>query len=186
MVLCSRCKKNEAIPDRKWCLRCASYMQGARRRHRCKAKPSGACSRTDCTNPATGKYRMCDRCRAKIREYEKKNRSRVQFHARQTRRRCRMRVFDVYGGAKCACCGEDHYEFLTIDHIDGNGAEHRRQLGTKRDIYTWLKKNSFPPGFRVLCMNCNFALGYHGYCPHRGWTQPTSNGRMNRPAKTSN
>jgi hypothetical protein len=22
-------------------------------------------------------------------------------------------------------------------------------------------------GYRVLCMNCNFALGHSGYCPHQ-------------------
>jgi hypothetical protein len=94
-----------------------------------------------------------------------------------------MLAFDHYGGPQCACCGEGEYEFLTIDHINGDGAAHRRQMGSRRDIYRWLKQNNYPPGFRVLCMNCNFALGYHGYCPHHGWVQPTANGRAGRPAK---
>lgn len=34
-------------------------------------------------------------------------------------------------------------------------------------ITLWLKKNNYPPGFRVLCMNCNFSLGMRGYCPHQ-------------------
>jgi hypothetical protein len=33
-------------------------------------------------------------------------------------------------------------------------------------LYLWLKQNNYPPGFRVLCMNCNFAIGHSGYCPH--------------------
>lgn len=33
-------------------------------------------------------------------------------------------------------------------------------------IYRWLKQQGFPTGFRVLCMNCNFSYGLHGYCPH--------------------
>ena len=31
-----------------------------------------------------------------------------------------------------------------------------------------INSNSFPPGFRVLCHNCNQALGAYGYCPHKG------------------
>ena len=70
-------------------------------------------------------------------------------------------------GTVCACCGEDHYEFLAVDHIHGKGHEHRaalRRAGTV--LYRWLVKNNFPPGFRVLCHNCNSALGFYGYCPH--------------------
>jgi hypothetical protein len=77
------------------------------------------------------------------------------------------------------CCGESHYEFLTIDHVNGDGADHRRETNNE-DIYRWLERNNFPPGFRVLCMNCNFALGYHGYCPHHGWTQTVSRRRYGK------
>jgi len=34
-------------------------------------------------------------------------------------------------------------------------------------LYSWLKKNNFPKGFQVLCMNCNFAKGKLGKCPHQ-------------------
>jgi hypothetical protein len=30
-----------------------------------------------------------------------------------------------------------------------------------------LRQNSYPTGYRVLCHNCNFALGHYGYCPHK-------------------
>ena len=66
----------------------------------------------------------------------------------------------------CACCGEKHLEFLSIDHINGGGAEHRRQL-KEATIYRWLKRNGYPEGYRVLCHNCNQALGHYGYCPHQ-------------------
>jgi hypothetical protein len=29
-----------------------------------------------------------------------------------------------------------------------------------------LARNGFPDGYRVLCHNCNMALGQYGYCPH--------------------
>lgn len=33
----------------------------------------------------------------------------------------RKQALDHYGG-KCECCGETRYEFLQLDHIDGNGS----------------------------------------------------------------
>lgn len=65
----------------------------------------------------------------------------------------------------CECCGESHWEFLTIDHIYGNGSKHKREI-KRRNIYPWLIKNNFPEGFRVLCFNCNCSLGFYGKCPH--------------------
>lgn len=183
--LCKRCEENPRIEGRVWCGGCSSYMQAAKAKNRAKPKPAGTCNITDCRNPADGGLKSCSACRDRIREYERANRTEVQWRARQTRRRRRVAVFEVYGGTVCSCCGEDNYEFLTIDHVNGDGAHHRRSFTGTKDIYTWLKQNNFPPGFRVLCMNCNFALGYHGYCPHRGWTQATRNGRLGRPSKVS-
>ena len=83
------------------------------------------------------------------------------------RRRLKEEVMAYYGGV-CQCCGEMWLEFLTIDHIDGSGREHRRQLKGKHgsSFYSWLKSNNFPSGYRVLCFNCNCALGFFGFCPH--------------------
>lgn len=62
--------------------------------------------------------------------------------------------------------------FLTIDHIDNRGAEHRRTIGTGGDaLVRWLKKNNFPPGFQILCWNCQWGKRIVGTCPH----QKTSN-----------
>jgi hypothetical protein len=89
--------------------------------------------------------------------------------AKECRLRNRWKVLNHYGGDSpvCACanCHEKNFEFLTVDHINGDGAEHRR---TVKHIYTWLIKNRFPFGFQVLCMNCNLARGVYGYCPHDG------------------
>jgi len=79
----------------------------------------------------------------------------------------RHEVLKHYGGEppKCACCGEDRFEFLSIDHINGGGKEHIKSIGYT--LARWLKKNHYPEGYRVLCHNCNFALGHYGYCPHK-------------------
>jgi hypothetical protein len=72
-----------------------------------------------------------------------------------------------YGG-KCACCGESRREFLAIDHIDGGGEKHRKELGMRggANFYGYLKSQGYPAGYRVLCHNCNQSLGSYGYCPH--------------------
>lgn len=83
------------------------------------------------------------------------------------RQRLRQQVFEAYGGTVCACCGDTHEEFLTIDHINGDGADHRREIGKSTyKLHLWLKNSGFPGGFRILCMNCNFSFGMRGYCPH--------------------
>jgi len=67
----------------------------------------------------------------------------------------------------CSCCNETIIEFLGIDHIEGKGNLHRKELIKNGfTIYLWLRKNHYPNGFRVLCHNCNLSLGYNQYCPH--------------------
>lgn len=83
------------------------------------------------------------------------------------RRELRKEVINAYGG-HCVCCGESNWEFLTLDHPNGNGqedrAKHRLILG---QLYGWCKKNNFPPGYQVLCMNCNWVRRFGGTCPHQ-------------------
>lgn len=58
-------------------------------------------------------------------------------------------------------------EFLTIDHENGGGYAERKALGGSTGVYKKLQKNPILPGYRVLCYNCNCALGFFGYCPHK-------------------
>jgi hypothetical protein len=75
-------------------------------------------------------------------------------------------VIAHYGG-KCACCGETERLFLSIDHINNDGAKHRREVPAS-SLYRWLKKNGYPEGFQVLCMNCNCGKARNGgVCPHQ-------------------
>lgn len=78
-------------------------------------------------------------------------------------------VFASYGGYVCACCGEDEPKFLTIDHVNNDGGAHRRTSSAiSKNLYRWLKRNNFPDGFQVLCMNCNLGKARNnGVCPHR-------------------
>jgi hypothetical protein len=93
--------------------------------------------------------------------------SREAYNARRRAQLKELRVAALahYGG-KCACCGESRYEFLAIDHVGGGGCVHRKLLGGGRMIGSWLRRNGYPDGFRVLCHNCNNAIAWYGACPH--------------------
>ncbi len=78
-------------------------------------------------------------------------------------------VLAAYGGSQCACCGETQLLFLTIDHLADNGAQERKDIGIRGGtaFYRFLRKADYPPGYQVLCFNCN--AGKHmnaGICPH--------------------
>ena len=73
----------------------------------------------------------------------------------------KIEVLTHYGRGQLACvqCGFDNIDALSIDHIYGNGRQHRRTIGARRGgkrIYAWLRKRNFPDGFQTLCMNCQF------------------------------
>jgi hypothetical protein len=107
-----------------------------------------------------------EKARARGRTYNatpERRQSNARRHAE-----LRKEVLARYGD-KCSCCGEDKREFLAIDHIGGGGNKHRAKMGIESgtSTYLWLRRNNFPSGFRVLCHNCNIALGFYGYCPHQ-------------------
>jgi hypothetical protein len=79
----------------------------------------------------------------------------------------RDRIFEAYGPV-CNCCGETMRLALTIDHVHGNGNEHRRSLGggNRRQLLEIINAG-FPPDYQILCYNCNFARQRNGgRCPH--------------------
>lgn len=78
--------------------------------------------------------------------------------------RRRKEVIGHYGG-KCVCCGESDWHFLSLDHVNNDGAQHRREIGQSR-LYKWAQDNNYPDSLRVLCYNCNMARAFYGKCPH--------------------
>lgn len=92
--------------------------------------------------------------------------------AQEHRAARKIETIQAYGG-KCSCCNESNIKFLSIDHVGGNGNEHRRKVvGLSRNFYTWLKHQGYPKDeFQVLCYNCNLgrAFNYKGgnVCPHK-------------------
>lgn len=103
--------------------------------------------------------------RAREAKSREKRRESIAAGARARYRLDRQKCIEHYGG-KCDCCNENRFEFLCIDHVNGGGNQHRKEIVSSR-IVRWLIKNNFPEGYRILCHNCNMAIGFYGYCPHQ-------------------
>lgn len=108
----------------------------------------------------------CKKCRnAKNTLWVKANRGRVNANYRALRVEA-LRQYSSTPEPSCVCCGEHTLQFLTFEHINGGGSRHRRETGGGGFI-SWLRKNGYPPGFEVLCMNCNHGRNINqGVCPH--------------------
>lgn len=92
---------------------------------------------------------------------------RAQLNAANKRRRAADRELVLWHyGARCACCGEAELIFLTVDHVNDDGAAHRRHVQPGR-LHRWIIRNGFPEAFQILCYNCNCGRARNGgLCPH--------------------
>ena len=85
----------------------------------------------------------------------------------------REEVYNHYcnGKIECQCCGESEIDMLTLDHINNDGAQHRKfNPATGKNLVGYVMKNNYPEGYQVLCMNCNFSKSKprnKGKCIHK-------------------
>ena len=106
--------------------------------------------------------------RARRQAYYQENKDKAYEYQRKRSGILRDAAIEAYGGYKCACCGETEPLFLTIDHVNNDGNKHRKEVKGTTGLLTWLKKNNYPKGFQVLCMNCNWGKARNrGVCPHK-------------------
>lgn len=145
--LCGQCGR-KPTEGRKLCEHCCKLS----RDHRDRQREKGICK---CGRAPVKGNRTCELCRENTRKHND---------------RVRHVAFMAYGGYECVCCGETTREFLQLDHIHDDGAEHRKandiQAGTQ--FYWWLEKNNYPNDLiQVLCANCNYAKAFYGCCPHQ-------------------
>ncbi|KKM86751.1 hypothetical protein LCGC14_1275790, partial [marine sediment metagenome] len=101
---------------------------------------------------------------ARLAKYPKLSDEALQANRKRQRELLRREALAAYGN-KCQCCGETDHRFLSIDHINGGGNQHKKI--THGNTCRWLRRNNFPSGFQVLCYNCNCAKGIFGHCPHK-------------------
>jgi hypothetical protein len=177
-----------ALPNKKRCQACTNKYRLAQADQRAKHKTSGGC--ITCGRPPIPGLATCVECAARatkstINRYNSNKQNNLcpfcggkldgkfrcgachKDHLKRGRARWyqqRLLVLEHYG-RKCACCGETTYEFLEIDHIDNNGAQHRNLTG--RHIIEDIIKKNFPTDLQILCANCNRGKGKFGVCPHK-------------------
>jgi predicted restriction endonuclease len=121
--------------------------------------------------------RYREKHRDEVNESRRKWRRQTDFD-RIKNRQTRERVLLKYGN-KCACCGETTYQFLSFDHKEGRGKQHREGIAeTGQKFVRWLDKNPVQKDIQILCHNCNQSLGHYGFCPHHPEiTRPVLHGR---------
>lgn len=127
----------------------------------------------------TGLNAQCSECvRAKQRAYFDKKGETLKIKqnavAKKRRQFLKDAAFSAYGGYVCVCCAETEVLFLTLDHINNDGAEFRRKLmGTQARgggyrTYLWAFHNNYPLGLQVMCANCQHGKRMNkGVCPHQ-------------------
>lgn len=159
-MLCFECNKEfEKVTSNKYC------SKECREKHRLKIQKERY----------NNNFKIREGYKKRQKRYYNSNKNNKEFinHNNELKRKSNeklvLEVLTYYsnGTLKCACCGEDIYEFLTIDHINGGGHKHRKQIGMG-NLYRWLRKNNFPKGYQVLCFNCNCGKIKNGcICPHK-------------------
>ena len=165
----SRCKKCDGLLKRKW-----------RETHREQARNRAQVYRRLFRQRHPEEYRAYrkrwiakhpETVKAQRQRYYRRHRESLRENKRQDWLALRKECLKAYGN-QCVCCGIPDTIFLTIDHIDGKGNEHRRNLKQqgfgKTGIYKFLKSQGWPKtNYRILCWNCNHAVTYNRTCPHQ-------------------
>lgn len=189
--LCLRCGQNPPLPGLQTCA-CAQTYNVVRRQTLVQDKQCTTCK---AVLPAGDPYLQCVVCRAQAAQDNLVRRtariasdaclrcggtshegdvwcSTCRGKARADHHRTKVRALAGYGGV-CVCCGETDMRFLTLDHINGGGLKHRKEVGHK--MHRWVVRKGFPLDFQVLCYNCNCGRAINGgVCPHQdGYPQIT-------------
>lgn len=91
-----------------------------------------------------------DKVNASKRKWSQKHPSKNAEYDKVFRANLKTKFFEIYGSV-CACCGESHIEFLTIDHINGRDSPRSHSIEWFREA---IKEKDFSK-FQTMCYNCN-------------------------------
>jgi hypothetical protein len=96
---------------------------------------------------------------AYMREYYSRNRKKLDEYSNNWRMTKRLE-FIVTAGGKCICCGETDPIVLDFDHINDDGAEHRKETKRANIVNIFSKEGVDISKFQLLCKNCNWRKEY--------------------------
>jgi hypothetical protein len=104
------------------------------------------------------KYGVRSTCKQCVNEYHKQwhkdNPSKVRSYSRTTHRNVRQRVLELLG-AKCIKCGFDDPRALTIDHVNGDGHQDRKQFSNTQICQNILQGRVDRSNYQILYENHN-------------------------------
>jgi hypothetical protein len=127
-----------------------------------------------------------ERCKEKDKQrkkiYRSNNREKIIEYARtynkeyrlrpgvieKGKRKNKIRHYSIIGkmfeilGNKCAFCGQEDFDVLSIDHKNGDGAKERNGRNGNHKILENLRKRGWPEEeikskYQLLCYNCHYA-----------------------------
>jgi hypothetical protein len=91
--------------------------------------------------------------------YAQKNKDKIRQKNTIYNHALKMTIMKHYSQSEipyCKMCNEIRHEFLSIDHMNNDGAEHRKTISSGKQMYHWLRAKNYPEGYQVLCLNCQF------------------------------
>jgi hypothetical protein len=112
-------------------------------------------------------YKDLELEKQKKHEYYELNKERISTNVRNYgrvfRAEAKVEVLSHYGkDGKLQCCWPEccviDPDMLSLDHLDNNGAEHRRNNGNASGaiLYRQLIREGFTEGYQTLCLNHQF------------------------------
>ena len=84
-----------------------------------------------------------------------KNRALWAIKRRERLQTAKQQVYTHLGG-KCRRCGFTDQRAFQIDHIYGNGSQHRKRNKDSLSRYKEVLKEEPNTNFQLLCANCNW------------------------------
>ena len=93
------------------------------------------------------------------RQYYLANKERLDKASNDWRANKRLELIKKFGG-KCAECGESDPIVLDFDHVNNDGAAHRKETKKKNVAHILAAFDVDPSRFQLLCKNCNWKKEY--------------------------
>ena len=121
-----------------------------------------------------GNYYICRSCE-NARTRGRYNPEKEKIRAEKKYIKVQTEILD-HLGRECSCCDIDDVKFLTIDHVNTDGAAERKSIYSGKDkrapggwerMYPVMKKQGFDKSkYQIMCYNCNMSRFYVGFCEH--------------------
>ena len=103
-----------------------------------------------------------------FKRYYQRHRTDLIDYVKVNYKHHKLEVYRLLGNC-CSCCGLSEISCLQIDHVNNDGAEHRKQLNGGDKIYRYILTHydTEKDRFQLLCANCHSSKTQLGQCYHK-------------------